>query len=110
MTMPSQATRLLLLLLFSGSWMTFYLMFQFCYMVLGILYATWRVVLAVVVMLLFSVSALDRSLLMMFKVRGLSTDSAAAEQQHLHSLQGSTTGLDESPSTAATTGTTQCTL
>lgn len=51
-----------------GSWMTFYLMFQFCYMVLGILYATWRVVLAVVVMLLFSVSALDRSLLMMFKM------------------------------------------
>lgn len=57
--------------------MTFYLMFQFCYMVLGILYATWRVVLAVVVMLLFSVSALDRSLLMMFKVRGPCTDSAS---------------------------------
>lgn len=49
--------------------MTFYLMFQFTYMVLGTLYATWRVVLAIVSILLFAVAALDRSLMTMFTVR-----------------------------------------
>lgn len=49
--------------------MTFYIMFQFCFMVLGTLYATWRIVLALVSILLFAVAALDRSLMHLFKVR-----------------------------------------
>ena len=51
-----------------GSWMTYYLMFQFTFMVLGALYATWRVVLAISSILLFAVAALDRSLLAMLTV------------------------------------------
>jgi hypothetical protein len=50
--------------------MTFYLIFQFTYMVLGTLYATWRVVLAIVSILLFAVAALDKSLMTMFTVSG----------------------------------------
>lgn len=48
--------------------MTYYLMFQFTFMVLGALYATWRVVLAIFSILLFAVAALDRSLLAMLTV------------------------------------------
>jgi hypothetical protein len=43
--------------------MTYFLMFQLGFMVIGWLYSLWRIVLAVVVMLLYSVAALDRSLL-----------------------------------------------
>ena len=48
--------------------MTYFIVFQFCFMVLGQLYATWRVVLAIGIMLLYSVAALDRSLLLAVKV------------------------------------------
>lgn len=43
--------------------MTYFLMFQLGFMVIGWLYALWRIVLALVVMLLYSVAALDRSLM-----------------------------------------------
>ena len=48
--------------------MTYFLIFQFGYMVLGTLYAAWRVVWALLVTLLYWVAALDRSLFMMFTV------------------------------------------
>jgi hypothetical protein len=38
-------------------------MFQLGFMVVGWLYSLWRVVLALVVMLLYSVAALDRSMM-----------------------------------------------
>lgn len=50
--------------------MTFYIMFQFCFMVLGTFYATWRIVLALVSILLFAVAALDKTLMHIFTVRG----------------------------------------
>jgi hypothetical protein len=56
--------------------MTYYLMFQFTFMVLGTLYATWRV-LAIVSILLFAVAALDRSLLPIFKVGDVASDAVA---------------------------------
>jgi hypothetical protein len=60
--------------------MTYYLMFQFTYMVLGTLYATWRVVLAIVSIMLFAVAALDRSLLTMFTVGANMLVSATTPQ------------------------------
>jgi hypothetical protein len=49
--------------------MTFYIMFEFCFMVLGTFYAAWRVILTIVSILLFAVAALDRTLLHVFTVR-----------------------------------------
>lgn len=43
--------------------MTYFLMFQLGFMVIGWLYSLWRILLALLVMLLYSVAALDSSLL-----------------------------------------------
>jgi hypothetical protein len=43
--------------------MTYFLMFQLGFMVIGWLYSLWRILLALVVILLYSVAALDSSLL-----------------------------------------------
>jgi hypothetical protein len=48
--------------------MTYFLCFQLGFLVVGVLYASWRVVWALIITLLYSVACLDRSILLIGKV------------------------------------------
>lgn len=63
--------------------MTYFLMFQLGFMVIGWLYSLWRILLALVVMLLYSVAALDRSLLHTAQASALMLRKPCA---HLHAV------------------------
>lgn len=67
----------------AGTWMTYFLMFQLGFMVIGWLYSLWRILLALVVMLLYSVAALDRSLLHTAQASALMLRKPCA---HLHAV------------------------
>jgi hypothetical protein len=55
-------------ILHPGTWMTYYLMCNMAFLIMGYLYAWWRVVTSFLVTLLFGAAKLDRNLLTVWKV------------------------------------------
>jgi len=51
----------------AGAFMTYFLCFQLAFLVVGVLYASWRVIWALIITLLYSVACLDRSILLIGK-------------------------------------------